>query len=153
MAVLKMTGAKMAAGRPVGGRVRPVMLGALALLAAGCALPEGSGPGPGGRFGIALQDRERPEILQREGLAVRGAAEDVPGYWGVLPGLEQAERAIVENLASGASVQVSLWSGDTGREGAVIRLSPQAADELGILATPARVRVTALRREPLLVAE
>jgi hypothetical protein len=70
-----------------------------------------------------------------------------PGYWAVAPGLPRPERARVERLDTGAAVQVALFAGRAGADGA-IRLSPAAAQALGIGAGPAPVRVTALRREP-----
>ena len=67
-----------------------------------------------------------------------------------MPGLRRPERAEVVNLETGAKVTVSLFSG--GAPAGEARLSNAAAEALAIGDVPQRVRITALRREPRLVA-
>ncbi len=124
---------------------------ALAALAAGCAPEGGSRSGPAGqdadpvRLRLAYVDVLAPQVYAREG-RVRVEAEDAAaGFWAVAPGLPRAEHGRVENLATGATLDMPLFIG--ARSGA-IRLSPAAAQALGIGEAPAFVRVTVLRREP-----
>ncbi len=125
---------------------------ALAIMSA-CSAPsdrEGR-PSSGLDFQIAFEERLRPDIIFVTGTARRdpspGAAA---GLWGVLRGLPRAEQAVVENLGTGAKATISLYSGNPGG-GATLRLSPQAADLLGVLEDPVEISVTAIRQEPVLV--
>jgi hypothetical protein len=123
----------------------------LASAVAACGLAPGDGDAGtprGARLDFA--DREAPEVLEREGAARRAADDAASGLWGVIAGLRRPERALVRNVGSGAEVEVALYGGSAG-SGAVIRLSPQASDILGILESPVQVRVVALRREPRIV--
>lgn len=79
------------------------------------------------------------------------------GLWVVAPGAARAERVRVQVLGpgegsggegSGATTDVALFRGAAGPGGAA-RLSAAAGEALG-LTGPARVRITALRREPRL---
>jgi hypothetical protein len=137
----------MARHRPVGGLALTLLL-----LAAGACAPRGEDSTASGlEIELAFEYRERPDILSRSGSALRDRDPSAsPGLWGVVSGLGRAERALVENARTGARVTVSLYSGSTGSAAAIIRLSPEAADALGILEAPTPVRVTALRREPVL---
>jgi hypothetical protein len=124
---------------------------ALVLACAGCALvqaPERDG-GPD-TIAIAFETRASPQAFFVEGQAVADRPDGVPGYWAAVPRLPRPERAVIVNLATGASVEAALFAG--GRSGSPIRLSGAVAETLGIGADPATVRITALRREPRLVA-
>lgn len=116
-------------------------------------------PKPAGRgaeeLRVSFVDMLAPGAFDWTGpaVAVAGGAE---GLWVVLPGATHAERVRVRLLdgegdgaAGGASVDVALFRGPAGPGGAA-RLSAAAAEALGV-SGPARVRVTALRREPRLV--
>lgn len=126
---------------------------AVFLLLAACTPPDETRETAGGGrdLDIAFEDTPRPDVLSRTGNARRDdSSTAAPGLWAVVPGLSRAERAEVESLASGARVMVSLFAGNPG-SGAAIRLSPQAADILGVLDAPVPVRITAIRREPVLI--
>ncbi|MCB1351746.1 MAG: hypothetical protein KDK03_03290 [Rhodobacteraceae bacterium] len=129
----------------------------LPLLAAlsGCAALTASAPKPdaGAHVALAFEDKPRPDVLSRSGPAIRGKESEAAGLWGVVPRLPHPERALVENAATGASVVVALYSGTPGARGAAIRLSPEAADRLGLLDAPVEVRITALRREAEILAK
>lgn len=100
---------------------------------------------------VDFADRLRPDIFERSGGALRDADTTTPGLWGVVPGLARSERAEVRNTATDAAVTVFLYGGTTGGGDIAIRLSPQAADALGLLDAPVPVTITAVRREPELV--
>jgi hypothetical protein len=97
---------------------------------------------------IAFADQERPDVFGATGMAVRATDDAEAGYWGIVEGLRRPERAVVRLERADRSVVVSLFSGNTGRTGALIRLSPQAADAIGLLDEPQFVLVVAVRREP-----
>jgi hypothetical protein len=124
---------------------------AVLLALAGCGLRQAEPGAPEGSVRFALEDQPDPEVFQREGNARRDAVTAPAGMWGVVAGLARPERALVRSLETGAEVEVALYSGAPGG-GAVIRLSPQAADALGVLGPAVPVQVTALRREPRLIA-
>jgi hypothetical protein len=121
---------------------------AVMLVLAGCGLRQTE---PEGAVQFALEDQLEPEVFQREGNARRDSDTAPGGMWGVVSGLARPERAVVRNLENDSEVSVALYSGSPGG-GTVIRLSPQAADALGVLDATVPVRVTALRREPRLIA-
>ena len=119
---------------------------ALAGMVAGCGL----GDRHSGGLSLSFEDRPEPEVFTLEGVGRRDAAGGAGGFWAVVGGLARPERARVENLATGERVIVALFAGGLGGE---VRLSVSAAEALDIGAEPARVRVTALRRAPVLDVE
>jgi hypothetical protein len=131
--------------------VGAVAAAALAGLMAACApaeAPAGAEP-QDASLRLRFDDVLAPGAFSRKGPAVAEADGAAPGLWAVVPGLPRPERARVEHLATGATVDVALFAGPGGPGGAT-RLSPAAAAALGLGAGPAQVRVTALRREPRL---
>lgn len=129
-------------------RLHPWKVGAALILAACAAGRPPDGPGPD-TFGVTFDDADAPAAFSREMLGRRDRPKGAQGLWATVPGLRRPERAEIENLANGAKVTVALYSGGTAGEA---RLSNAAAELLGIDATPERVRITAVRREPRLVA-
>jgi hypothetical protein len=133
---------------------------ALALLSACAALPElpdlpdlpglggGAAAGADDTLDLRFEDVLAPEAYLREGPA-RVDAGEAAGFWAIVPGLPRPERALVENLGSGATAEVALFRGPASGG---IRLSAAAAEALGIGAGPAEVRVTALRSMPRIAA-
>ncbi len=105
-------------------------------------------PPAAGAAGLQLrfEDALAPGVFERTGLAVAEPPDGAAGLWAVVPGLPRPERARIENLGTGATTDVALFAG-RGPRGA-IRVSAEAAAALGLGATAATVRVTALRREP-----
>ncbi len=133
-------------------RYRSASIAALALLAGACGGPKASrAPVPGEPIALTFQDAEVPGVLDREALARRDRAKGAQGLWAAVPGLRRPERGLVVNLDTGASVTVALFSGNG--PATEIRLSNAAAELIGIGADPERVRVTAVRREPVIVAQ
>lgn len=130
--------------------VRTIGMAVLAAALGGCAqvadLRRGEGPAAGG-IQLSYESVLAPEVFSREGAAVADAAGGEAGYWAAAPGLPRPERGRVENLATGATIDLALYMGRGGRDGP-IRVSAAAAEAIGIGPGPGRVRVTALRREP-----
>lgn len=100
-----------------------------------------------GALELRFEDQPAPEVFLIEAGAVRDAPDGAPGLWASVRGLARPERAEVVNLASGKSVDVALYR--AGGSGPTIRLSDEAADALGIADEPVNVRITALRRRPV----
>jgi hypothetical protein len=126
----------------------------LAALLAACGRPDGSGP-PGGTVAgmqLRFEDARQPAAFSRDGLGRREAEGSPAGLWAVVAGLPRPERALVVNLRTGAEVIVALFAARREVSADDIALSPEAAEALGIAEAPVPVRVTALRREPRLVA-
>jgi hypothetical protein len=91
-----------------------------------------------------FEDVLAPAAYARSGPAVSAPAKSAAGLWAEAPGLTRAERGRVVNPATGKSVDVALYRG----RGATIRLSPEAAEAIGVGTRPVPVQITALRREP-----
>lgn len=125
-------------------------IGAVALAGLlACARPEAPAPGSAAdaaALRLRFEEVLVPGAFSRVGAAVTEGPGGAAGLWAVTPGLPRPERARVENLATGATVDVALFAGP-GAAGA-IRLSAAAGEALGLGPGPAQVRVTALRREP-----
>lgn len=132
----------------------PVWASEMAVLAAvvsGCAQIAALAPRDGASSdGIQLSYEHvlAPQVFSREGAAVADGPDGEAGFWAVAPGLPRPERGRVENLATGATIDVALYAG----RGGAIRLSAATAEAIGIGPEPERVRVTALRREPRIAA-
>lgn len=128
----------------------PVWASGLAILTAalaGCTPADDPAAAPAsGAIQLRYEDVPAPQAFSREGVAVADAPGGEPGFWAVTPGLPRPERGRVENLASGATIDVALFGG-RGGPGGSIRLSSAAAQAIGIGPGPGRVRVIALRRE------
>lgn len=125
---------------------------ALAAALAGCTPAQNGAERPvedAVRF--VVEPQTQPGAFDRRGFgrAVAGGAE---GLWAVVADLPRAESAVVSNLETGAEVVLALFRGPPGQGREDIWLSAAAAEALGIDGRPRPVRVTALRREPRLVA-
>ncbi|WP_181164417.1 hypothetical protein [Amaricoccus solimangrovi] len=117
---------------------------------AGAATAPAPGAAGAEAFALSFDDALAPGIYQRDLLGRRDRPKGTQGLWATVPDLRRAERARLVNLATGATVDVALFRGSVPAGEA--RISNAAAALLGIGAEPARLRVTALRREPVLVA-
>lgn len=120
----------------------------LVLLAlAGCGRQVDGPPDPEKPLQLRIEDVAAPSVFQREGVAVLDKPKGAAGLWATVRGLPRPERAEVVNLATGATVDVALF---TTRSGPDIRLSHEAAAALGISDDTTRVRVTVLRSKPVI---
>ena len=127
-------------------RGRGLGIGALGLvvLLAACGR-FGDGERPDG-LQIRFEDRAEPEAFTREGTAVRDTPDGAPGLWVAVRDLPRPERAEVVNLRNRRKTEVALFAARGSDP--EIRLSNEVADLLVVTDAPARVRITALRREP-----
>lgn len=121
----------------------------LAVVLASCGpLAEGRGADPAaGDLALRFEDVPSPGVFLIEAPAVRDGARGAPGLWAAVQGLKRPERAEAVNLATGATVDIALYR--AGRGAPAIRVSNEAADALGIGETPVNIRITALRRKPV----
>lgn len=123
----------------------------LAAMLAGCGVPElvgGQDSDAGGGIRLQFEDRPDPAAFTREGNAVRAGEDAAEGLWASVRNLPRPERGRVIHLANGASVDVALFTAP--RSAPDIRLSTAASNAIGLGATPARVRITALRSKPMI---
>ncbi len=127
--------------RTIGGAILATSLSACATVPFD---PSGSGPAGDG-LRIDFEDTLTPSAYAFDGPA-RVSADPTPGFWAAAPGLARPERARIEHAGTGAAIEVALYGGSGG----TVLLSGAAAEALGIGAAPVRIRVTALRRQPVL---
>lgn len=142
---------------PAAGRMACALAGPLlALLLSGCA--EGgattgaqrSGAAAPDTIALSFQEVETPSVYARELLGRRDRPSGAQGLWAAVGGLRRAETGRVVNIETGATTTVALFPGRVPAGEA--RLSNAAAVLIGIGSEPTRVRITAIRREPVLVA-
>ena len=132
-------------------RWRISRIGGMTLLAALAACgrsdnaPAGEGTHP---VRLTFEDRPEPDVFSLDGLAVRDDPKGSAGLWAAVVGLKRPERALVINTGTGRKTVVALFTARAG-SGPTIRLSNEAADAIGVGDSPVQVRITALRREPL----
>lgn len=117
-----------------------------AVALSGCAATGARSPGDGG-LALRFEDRPAPAAFLLEADAVRDAPDGAAGLWAAVRGLERPERAEAVVVRTGKRVALSLYR--AGRSSPAIRLSNEAADALGVADAPVNVRITALRRRPV----
>jgi hypothetical protein len=92
-------------------------------------------------------DVEAPEIYQVTESALWDGRPSLGGIWVAAPDVQDPERVIMVNPATGKSVQGALFRRERDNPGPALQISSDAAEALGMLAgQPAEIRVTALRR-------
>lgn len=129
--------------------MRLVGLTGLLLLSACGRLALGDGPAPEeGDISLRFEEKPAPDVFLIESEARRDKPGGAAGLWAAVQGLRRPERAEAVNLATGRSVDLALYS--AGKGGAAIRLSDEAAEALGIADQPVKVRITALRQQPVI---
>ena len=149
------------------GRTAPAQVGriflvsALAVLLAGCeggtGLFKGSpatGEGVTQATSVKLVDRdvEAPEVFQVTDQALWDGRPSLGGVWVASPDAVDPERVILRNTENGKFVIGALFRRERENPGPPLQISSDAAAALGLLAgQPARLQVTALRREEVAV--
>lgn len=135
------------------------ILAVLALGTAGCV--EGQGPfaakpqdgaetpaKPQRSTKIVDRDVEAPEVFQVTDEALWDGRPSLGGVWVASPDATDPERVIMRNPANGKFVIGALFKREIDNPGPKLQISSDAAEALGLLAgAPARISVTALRRE------
>jgi cell division protein FtsN len=131
-----------------------ILVGALAL--AGCQMTtdpgsapvDGSVPqqvaGPGQR--VIERDVEAPDVFQVEDAGLWDGRPSLGGVWVAHPNVEDPERALIRNTATGATVIGALFRRERDNPGPRFQVSSEAANALGLLpGAPTEIAVTALR--------
>jgi hypothetical protein len=125
------------------------------LFGGGSGAPEGEAPAAEGEearpaTSVRLVDRdvEAPEVFQVTDQALWDGRPSLGGVWVASPDATDPERVIMRNPANGKFVIGALFRRERDNPGPALQISSDAAEALGLLAgQPARVSVTALRRE------
>lgn len=101
---------------------------------------------PGKKSGA--KDVEAPEVFQATDSALWDGRPSLGGIWVASPDVENPERVVMFNPATGKSITGALFKRERDNPGPRLQLSSDAAEALGILAgQPTEIRVTALRKE------
>jgi hypothetical protein len=136
----------MAEGWPGAGRAALLVL--VAALGACGRLAGAGGEAPAeAALALSFEDAPSPGVFLLEAPALRDAPDGSAGLWAAVRGLARPERAEAVNLATGARVDLALYR--AGAADPAIRLSNAAADALGVEESAMNVRITALRRRPV----
>lgn len=94
------------------------------------------------------QEVEAPEVFQATDSALWDGRPSLGGIWVASPDVQNPERVVMFNPATGKSVTGALFKRERENPGPRLQLSSDAAEALGILAgSPTEIRVTALRKE------
>lgn len=142
-------------------RINPMKImalcAAMALLGGcqnGLRLPGTSAPAETGEAApaqsVALVERdvEAPEVFQKEDRGLWDGRPSLGGVWVAHDAVSEPERVIIRNQDNGNFVIGALFRKEIATPGPKFQVSSDAAAALGMLAgAPARLQVTALRRE------
>ena len=113
---------------------------------AGDAGGSGMVAAPGKKSGA--RDVEAPDVFQATDSALWDGRPSLGGIWVASPDVENPERVVMFNPATGKSITGALFKRERDNPGPRLQLSSDAAEALGILAgQPTEIRVTALRKE------
>ena len=113
---------------------------------AGDAGGSGMVAAPGKKSGA--RDVEAPNVFQATDSALWDGRPSLGGIWVASPDVENPERVVMFNPATGKSITGALFKRERDNPGPRLQLSSDAAEALGILAgQPTEIRVTALRKE------
>ncbi|MDU8927351.1 SPOR domain-containing protein [Alisedimentitalea sp. MJ-SS2] len=103
-------------------------------------------PGLGGK--TVERDVEAPEVFQAKEAGLWDGRPSLGGVWVAHPDVNEPERVIIRNDASGKFVVGALFRRERENPGPRLQVSSDAADALGMLAgQPMKLDVVALRRE------
>ncbi|AHM04455.1 DedD protein [Roseibacterium elongatum DSM 19469] len=109
---------------------------------------DADGPAAIGATRLIERDVEAPEVFQVSDQGLWDGRPSLGGVWVAHPDATDPERVIIRNEENGRFVIGALFRRERDNPGPVIQISSDAAAALEILAgDPARVQVTALRRE------
>ncbi len=103
---------------------------------------------------LVERDVEAPEVFQKTETGLWDGRPALGGVWVAHPDATDPERVIIRNEANGKFVIGSLFRREREVPGPRFQVSSDAAGPLGLLAgQPARLNVTALRREEVAEGE
>ena len=127
---------------------------ALAACEGGFTLPGATATDGGtaapGTVQLVETDVEAPEIFQVTDQGLWDGRPSLGGVWVAHPDVTEPERVIIRNEENGTFVIGALFRRERENPGPLIQVSSDAAEALEMLAgAPARLNVTALRREEI----
>ncbi len=97
---------------------------------------------------LVERDIEAPEVFQVTSAGLWDGRPSLGGVWVAHPDVNEPERVIVRNEATGKFVIGALFRKERETAGPKIQVSSDAANALGLIAgAPVQLNVTALRRE------
>ena len=115
--------------------------------------PEGAAPAVSGETTIVERDVEAPDVFQRSDSGLWDGRPSLGGVWVAHSDVTDPERVMIRNEENGQSVIGALFRRERENPGPRFQISSDAAESLGMLAgAPAKLNVTALRREEIPVA-
>ena len=133
-------------------RIPLILVGALAL--AGCQVAPGTSSQAGGGASLVAgpgqrvieRDVEAPDVFQVEEAGLWDGRPSLGGVWVAHPDVNDPERAMIRNPATGQEVIGALFRRERENPGPRFQISSEAANALGILpGAPTDIAVTALR--------
>ncbi len=96
------------------------------------------------------RDVEAPEVFDVTDQAVWDGRPSFGGVWAAYPTSTQPERVIMTNKDNGKTVVGALFKSEKENPGPKIKLSSDAAKELGVVpGTPTNVSIVAIRSQPV----
>jgi cell division protein FtsN len=95
---------------------------------------------------VIERDVEAPDVFQVEDAGLWDGRPSLGGVWVAHPNVEDPERALIRNTATGATVIGALFRRERDNPGPRFQVSSEAANALGLLpGAPTEIAVTALR--------
>ena len=110
------------------------------------------GPNLAGGTSLSFEERdiEAPEVFNVTDTAVWDGRPSFGGVWAAYPGNTQPERVVITNSKNGKSVVGALFKSEKENPGPKIKLSSDAASELGVVAgEPTELTIVAIRKQPV----
>ncbi len=100
------------------------------------------------------KDVERPDVFEVTDRGLWDGRPSLGGAWVAHPDVDQPERALIRNTATGETIVGALFRRERENPGPLLQISSDVAEELGVLpGAPTELYVVALRREEVTVAE
>lgn len=110
-------------------------------------------PDPGAAIKTVERDVEAPDVFSATEAGLWDGRPSLGGVWVAHPDVKEPERVIIRNPGNDKFVVGALFRRERDIPGPRIQISSDAAEALGMLAgAPAKLNVTALRKEEVAVA-
>ncbi len=97
---------------------------------------------------VTEKDVERPDIFEVNDRGLWDGRPSLGGAWVAHPDVNDPERALIRNIATGETIIGALFRRERENPGPLLQISSDVAEELGVLpGAPTELYVVALRRE------